>query len=97
MAKRKSERQELASEEECFGEDETITETARFDNGFEMYIKCCGVQYEEDGCNLAWTEAVLFHNGGQVAFTEPSDEFEGDWELEDDDGNTYIVHVVSAA
>ena len=87
---------EPSCKSECLGEDETITETVRFENGYFMDIKCCGVQYEEGGSNLAWTEAVLFNpNGGQVAFTEPCDGFDGDWELEDNDGILYVVHVES--
>lgn len=88
---------EPSCEEGCLGEDETIIETVKFDNGAAMDIKCCGVQFEEGGSNLAWTEAVLFQNGKQVAFTEPSEDFEGDWELEDSDGNAYIVHILRAA
>ena len=58
-----------------------------------MDIKCCGVQYMEGESNLAWTEAVLFCNSDQIACTDPMDEFEGDWELEDGDGSKYLVHV----
>lgn len=89
--------EEPSCEEECLGEDETITETVAFGNGYEMDIKCCGVKFMEgEGeTNLAWTEAVLFRNGAQVAFTEPSDGFEGDWELEDNEGNVYVVHVMN--
>ena len=72
------------------GEDDTIRKTAHFPNGYEMDIKCCGAQDD-----VAWTEAVLFNpDGGQVAYTDPADEFSGEWELEDDDGNTYRVNVV---
>lgn len=76
-----------------FGEDLAITKTAVFNSGYEMDIKCCGVQYEEGADNCAWTEAVLFHNGSEVCYTEPSDEFVGEWELTDGD-NIYIVNVV---
>jgi len=77
----------------CLGEDETISVTAKFDNGMEMDIKCCGVQYKEGESNTAWSEAVLFENGSQVAYTDPSDKFAGDWELEEN-GDTYIAHIV---
>lgn len=71
-------------------EDDTYTETASFPDGMEVDVKCCGS--DED---TAWTEAILFHNGYEVTFTEPEDEYFGDWELEDDSaGNTYVVHVV---
>ena len=78
---------------ECLGEDGFFVETAKFDNGIEMDVKCCGVQYEEGESNTAWTEAVLFKNGSEVCCSEPSDEFEGEWELEYN-GDTYIVNIV---
>lgn len=66
---------EPTSQEECFGEEETIMHTAIFGNGIEMDIKLCGVQYEDGGFNKAWTEAVLFKNGTQVACTEPDETY----------------------
>ena len=85
---------EPTSVSECLSEDETISYSADFDNGYEMDIKCCGVQYDPDEpSNLAWSEAVLFHNGSEVCRTEPVDLFEGDWELSDGD-KLFTVHVV---
>jgi hypothetical protein len=85
---------EPTSVSECLSEDETISYSANFDNGYEMDIKCCGVQYNPDEpSNLAWSEAVLFHNGSEVCHSEPTDLFEGDWELSDDD-KLFIVHVL---
>lgn len=79
--------------DECLGEDIAIVHTAKFKNGIEMDIKCCGVQYEErNESNLAWTEAVLFKNGYEVCCTEPSDEYLGTWICEYN-GNDYIVYV----
>ena len=88
--------QELADEinnlltevDEDFGEDSAIVKTAVFDNGFEMDIKCCGCRDD-----VAWTEAVLFHNGGEVCCSEPCDEFLGEWECTNDT-DEYIVNVV---
>lgn len=81
---------EDAIENGGMSEDETITKTAKFGNGYEMDIKCCGADDEH-----AWTEAVLFNSeGSQIAVSEPSDDFFGIWELEDDDGNTYKANVV---
>lgn len=74
-------------------EDNTYTVTIKFSNGIEMDVKCCGVQYQEDGANTMWTEAVLFDHGSEICCTDPSDEFIGDWELEDDN-NKYIAHVI---
>lgn len=79
--------------DECLGEDIAIVNTATFDNGFEMDIKCCGVQYSEDNeSNTAWTEAVLFQNGSERCYTEPSDEYLGEWILEYED-DEYVVLV----
>lgn len=81
--------------DECLGEDIAITNTAVFDNGIEMDIKCCGVQYnEDDESNTSWTEAVLFKNGSELCFTEPFDEYLGEWILEYD-GDEYVVMVES--
>lgn len=78
------------------GEDETHTETFVFPDGKIMDIKVCGVSYEEDGYNNAWTEAVLFDpNGSQISFTEPNEAYIGEWKLEDSEtGNTYTVEIV---
>ena len=80
-------------DDNMLNEDETIVRTVRFPDGIEMDIKCCGVQYEEGGDNSAWTEAVLFHNGYEVACSEPSDSFLGEWILPYRD-ETYCVNVV---
>ena len=79
---------EPASESECFGEDKTISHTVSFGNGVEMDIKVCGVQYHEGESNTAWSEAVLFVNGSEVACSEPSDAIDGEWIL-DHDGDEF--------
>lgn len=72
------------------GEDNAITYTATFENGFFMDIKCCGCQD-----TASWTECVLFNpDGGQEAFSEPEVEFLGEWQAEDTDGNEYTVTVI---
>ena len=84
---------EPKSWDECMGEDVTISHTVKFDDGIEMDIKLCGVAFDENSeSNTPYTEAVLFRNGVQLAYTEPADEYEGEWSL-DDDGNTYTVIV----
>lgn len=83
---------EPENESECLDENTTITHTVSFSDGIEADIKCCGVQYVEGESNLAWTEAVLIKNGSVVAYTEPSDEYLGLWEIEHDD-NTYVIDV----
>lgn len=85
---------EPACESECFNEDETISYTANFGNSIEMDIKVCGVQYEEEGTNTPWTEAVLFDHGSEVCCSEPGDRLFGQWEL-DYEGKTYIVEITA--
>ena len=70
-----------------FGEDDTITSTAKFGNGVEMDIKLCGADND-----YPWTEAVLFENGSEVCCTEVCEDFLGEWELEYN-GDQYIVYV----
>lgn len=85
---------EPKDESECFSEDRQITCNVVFGNDYQMDIMCCGVQYEENASNTAWTQAVLYNNKGkEISYTEPESEFLGEWELEDDNGNTYIVLV----
>lgn len=65
-------------------EDESVVYTARFPDGKEMDIKCCGSQDEP-----AWTEAVLFNERGvELRFTEPEHEYLGEWVVGD-----YVVEV----
>lgn len=67
--------------------DETIVHTAVFSDGMQADIKL--VICDEK----PYTEAVLFDkNGFQKAYTDPADEYTGDWELEYDDVN-YVVTV----
>lgn len=69
--------------------DETIVNTAVFPDGMQADIKLVIC----DGENKPYTEAVLFDkNGFQKAYTDPEDEYTGDWELEYDDVN-YVVAV----
>ncbi len=76
------------SENEYQGEDNTITYTAKFPDGKEMDIKCCGCRNE-----ASWTEAVLFSKQGfELACTEVEDEFTGPWMLSYQ-GVTYIAIV----
>ena len=82
--------------ERLMGEDDTIVNTVDFPNGYSMDIKCCGVRFDPDTSNKAWTEAVLFNeNGCEVACSDTDEEYIGKWELEDDDV-TYIVDVMAA-
>lgn len=88
---------EPVSADDCLSEDDTIIYTARFANGYEMDIKCCGVQFHDgpDETNTAWSEAVLFNPDGCEVTNNTGDyEFRGDWMLEHD-GTVYITHVVA--
>lgn len=77
------------SNEVRLGEDETVIYTAKFTDGVEVDVKCCGT-HDEDEC--AWTEAVLFVDGTQFAMTEVEDDYFGEWRLEYD-GDDYVVIV----
>lgn len=80
------------SEDEYQGEDNVISVTAKFDDGMEMDIKCCGC---DDECS--WTEAVLFDKDGyELTCTEPADDLLGPWEIEYN-GIIYRVNVEIAA
>lgn len=83
---------EPKTEDECFNEDETVVVTAKYPDGYEVDIKMCGVQYDPDSSNVAYTEAVLFHNGAEVCCTEPSEYFFGTWCIETNE-KTFIVDV----
>lgn len=62
------------------GEDDTKSITVTFSDGYSMDIKICGVKFEEGADNRPWCEAVLFNEeGGEVACSEVSDKFFGDW------------------
>ena len=71
-------------------EDKTITITAKFTNGYQMDIQCCGCQNDS-----SWTQAMLFDKDGQEnCCTEVEFDFTGTWELHYKNNNTYIVNVV---
>lgn len=76
---------------EVQGDGSSLSKTAKFSNGFEMDIRCCG------GKDDSWTEAILYDNTGkEVVATEPCDAFTGCWELKDEDTNTvYRAHVMT--
>lgn len=67
-----------SEESECFGETETFSKTAIFDDGVEMDIKMCGVKYREGESNLPGVEAVLFMNGSELCCSEPADDMFGE-------------------
>lgn len=74
-------------ESEYQGKDNTITHTARFPDGMEMDIKCCG---NKD--SSSWAEAVLFDHGCEAACSEVRESYLGAWELEYD-GIIYTTDV----
>lgn len=77
--------------EEVQGFGSSLSETAKFSDGYSMDIRCCG---DED---TSWAEAILYDNTGvQVAITETYETFIGYWELDDETtGKTYRVNVVT--
>lgn len=80
------------SPDDVLAEDATISFTVRFEDGFEADLKVCGVQSREGEDNSAWTEMVLFHNGCEVACSEPMTDLFGAWNLEHN-GITYCVNI----
>lgn len=84
------------NESECFGENDSFTRTVKFDDGMEMDIKLCGVEFLDDSSNLPYTEAVLFKNGSEVSCSDACDNFTGEWELENGK-NTYVAIIEVAA
>ena len=76
-------------------QDETYVETASFLDGLYLVdVRLVGCGDEEP----AWTEAILLKrndNGSYsgIAYTDPDDEFLGEWDLDDHDGNTFTVIV----
>lgn len=86
---------EPASEWECLSPDIAIGNTAKFDDGKEVDVKCCGVEYREGEYNLAWCEAVLFdEHGCELCFSDVEEEYTGEWTLEYN-GDSYVVTVVA--
>ena len=71
--------------EEVQGFGSSLSETAKFSDGYSMDIRCCG---DED---TSWAEAILYDNTGvQVAISETYETFIGYWELDDETtGKTY--------
>ena len=56
-----------------------VTYTAKYPDGFEMAIRCCGVRDDDD--YRAYTEAILYKNGEEVVCSEISDIYERTWTL----------------
>lgn len=77
--------------EKVQGFGSSLSETAKFSDGYSMDIRCCG---DED---TSWAEAILYNNTGvQVAVTETYETFIGYWELDDETtGKTYRVNVLT--
>lgn len=67
--------------------DETITHTAKFQNGIEADIKL--VICEE---GTPYTEGVLFHDGCELICTEPNCTYDDEWNF-GYDGAEYTVLV----
>ena len=67
--------------------NETIVHTAKFPNGIEADIKL--VISEEES---PYTEGILFHNGFELAHTEPDCTYDGKWNFECN-GIEYTVFV----
>lgn len=69
--------------------DENISETVCIPSSdYQVDIKLC---MPLEPTEIPWTEAVLFKNGREVAFSEPSDEFFGPWYFEIEDAEYEIT------
>lgn len=77
--------------EHCFREARAYT--AVFEDGIEMEVKLCSVDYEEGEPNRPYTEAVLFDHGHEVNCAEPDDVFFKEWVIRYND-KTYVAEVV---
>lgn len=87
---------EPASPDDGLSTDDIIVYTARFADGYEMDIQCCGVQFQSDSDNTAYSEARLFDSDGyEVAYDMGDCTLRGDWTLKHFD-RTYIAHVVAS-
>lgn len=86
--------------EDRFDKSDTVQYTAKFNNGVAIKIICFGTEYEEPdkyaqpNLNAAETEATLYQDGVEIMSTDLCTVYFCDWELEDSDGNQYIIHVV---
>ncbi len=83
------------TEDEYQGESSTISYQVEFPNGMAMDVRCCG-----DDNAPSWAEAVLFRQKDENSpfveecCTETEESFINEFELEDGDGNIYIVNVL---
>lgn len=85
---------EPQTEDEWLGSGTLYGESVIFKDGYMMDVRICGVlQFEEGGCNSAWTEAVLYDPFGfEVACTDAGEDFFGEWQIERN-GNEYKVTI----
>lgn len=73
-----------------FCRNETITKTAEFSDGTEVDIKVAICE----GKAKPYTEGILFDkNGAQLSFTEPEENFLGEWKFPFNN-NIYIANVI---
>ena len=73
-----------------FCRDETITKTAKFSDGTEIDVKVVICE----GKARPYTEGIHFEkNVTQLSFTEPEEDFLGEWKLFFNN-NIYIANVV---
>ena len=72
--------------------DEFVSENVVFPNGNEIEVRLVIPNGDEV---YTWTEAILYnHKENYVVYGEPSDEFFGEWWVEDHEaGDNYIVNV----
>lgn len=72
---------EPKSKAECVPEGEVLGYIINLASPYCMVIRICGVEYEPDGHNLPWGEAILYEDGIEVACTDAISKFFGEWKI----------------
>ena len=74
------------------GENDSFSYDVDFEDGTKMILRFCGTDEY-----VPYTECALMRGGYEIALGDPDDySIEDEWEMEDDDGNTYVVTILPA-
>lgn len=74
-----------------FKRDETITHSVKFKDGTEAVIRLIICDNEDK----PFTECVLYNKDGfAIAYSDPSDMYEGEWDMITDEGE-YKINIVA--
>ena len=72
---------EPKSKAESVPEGEVLGYAINLDSSYCMVVRICGVQYLPAEDNRPWCEAILYENGMEVACTDATGEFFGEWKI----------------